>query len=230
MLLSSSLRIFLFKPDDALLKMAQSIFTNCRVLLFESDEIESVEFNINHYQKLEKICEHYIKKGCCFKKCFDDINNEPYIVVLEHVEYNINNENRDNIIDFNFASFRANKMQPIDIISLNDLNSHDSIVSYFSDENLAETYMTRDGYWDQTIEPKNGLKHKTTYDTKQIVKPDSYDDNRQIVFGHGIHYFKSLQAAYLYGLHRDEKEPHIHHKFVHYFDRNGGKLKDLSIF
>jgi len=88
----------------------------------------------------------------------------------------ITNECR-NVIDIKHAKYRANKLKVIKIINIFSLCSVKKI--------------THHPYYSDTI---------TVYQKNTIVYPDAYDLNLDEYCSHGIHYYKSIEAAYYHDI------------------------------
>jgi len=98
-----------------------------------------------------------------------------WIVVLELLDCSITNENRQNIIDDQYASYRADKVKVVMIFNKFSPNPKSNMSSI-----------------------KNDIFKQTTinYTVGSIIESDSFNENLEIVNTHGIHYYKSLLLAY----------------------------------
>lgn len=138
--------------------------------------------------QLKQICQSYRSYNHVFKKCFDQYKNQ-YIVVLEKTNQTRDNEMRSDVFNRDFASFRASVLKVLLIIDFKNLNYNlDQITSYY------EKPITRVGDC-KIIQPIY-----TDYIKSELVHPDCYDEYIFNVCSNGIHYFKSLDAAYYYDL------------------------------
>lgn len=109
----------------------------------------------------------YLEENYCFKSC------DPYIVVLQKLENTITNENRQNILDYKCAKFRANYMKTI------------LIIHKYNGTLVEETQNT---YY---------INKLITYKVGEIVNVDNfYEYPFDKVCGAGIHYFRSIKPAY----------------------------------
>jgi antitoxin component YwqK of YwqJK toxin-antitoxin module len=99
------------------------------------------------------------------------------IVVLKKLEETLTSEERNNVIDPQHAKFRANKLEVLCIFSKSN-----------PDEQLESV--------NNTIYKKRQL----TYSVGEIISVDDYDANVDNICAQGIHYFKSVTAAYYYKL------------------------------
>lgn len=78
----------------------------------------------------------------------------------------------DNIL---YAKYRANKLKVIVIFDINDpFNIKSSYINYFK-------------------------KNITHYIINEIVVPDSFDKDKDIICSGGIHYYKTIDVAYFHG-------------------------------
>lgn len=103
-----------------------------------------------------------------YKKCL-----KKYIVVMKKLHDTITNESRTNVNNSSTAKFRANKLEVVLIISTYDGSTQSSIVHQCDDQSLC-------------------------YTVGQVVEPDSFDEDLDVVCSNGIHYFRSLEPAYYY--------------------------------
>lgn len=110
-----------------------------------------------------------------YKSC-----REKYIVVMEKLHDTQTNENRADVVNKNTAKFRASKLNVLLIINLLDgTTDKTNIVSIFWGVDKQRT---------------------TRYTVGSIVEPNYYDQNIDVVCSNGIHYFRSLEPAYFYGM------------------------------
>jgi hypothetical protein len=91
------------------------------------------------------------------------------IIVLKIVGKH--NESRKDIVNKNYAKMRCSKAKVIDIYNMDD-----------KDEKFNEAFSLHVGEFKYTI--------------NEIVEPDKYDEDLDMVCTGGIHYFKSFEAAY----------------------------------
>jgi hypothetical protein len=98
------------------------------------------------------------------------------------------NEHRDNIKDARFAKFRANFLFVVNILDLTTMQ--------FVPE-WEHTWVSIDLFAQQTI----------TYQTNKFAVPNDYEPDPNKVCAPGIHFFKSLEAAFFYV---DSTSPFIH--------------------
>lgn len=99
-----------------------------------------------------------------YKKCADQ-----HIVTLQKCPDTITTEKRSNIVDKNFAKFRANKLKCVDI---EDWKTGQKI------NNIKSLYDPSFKYY-----------------IGEIIKVDNYDTNINKICAPGIHYFKTKDAA-----------------------------------
>lgn len=115
----------------------------------------------------------FIKPEHVYKICRGKDTNK-WIVIMKKLPDTITNEDRKNVYNRHYAKFRANKLRVIKIINIFSLKSvkkitHNPICS--------------------------GVE--TIYQKNYIVLPDKYDESEKVCT-HGIHYYKSISAAYYY--------------------------------
>jgi antitoxin component YwqK of YwqJK toxin-antitoxin module len=103
-----------------------------------------------------------------YKSCDDT-----WLVIMRKLLDTITNEGRDNVEDANYAKFRANKLKVIKIINLTDGSLINSIENRFDHSSV-------------------------TYAIDTIVFPNRYDMDKNKICTNGIHYFKTLDAAFYY--------------------------------
>jgi antitoxin component YwqK of YwqJK toxin-antitoxin module len=107
---------------------------------------------------------------CVYKKC-----KNRWIVVMKPLPSTRTNESRDNVRDPGYAKFRADKLKVLVIFSIFDPSKKmRAIINKFG---------------------KIKIKYKVT----KIVRPNKFDNNLNIICSGGVHYFKSLEAAFFYG-------------------------------
>ncbi len=110
-----------------------------------------------------------------FKKCLN------FIVILKKPRFffgNIDlefkcNEGRENIINKQFAKYRANGFYVQAIIDYNTLEEIGILIHYYKKKHII-------------------------YEVGKLVTPDHFDNNLNLICGRGIHYFITLRAAYYY--------------------------------
>jgi hypothetical protein len=135
------------------------------------------------FQKMEQVEEvEQVFKDCnsnhVFKKCHDNLTDNDCLVMLEKpLSDFICNESRDSVRNKEMAKFRCN--------GLNVVLIYDLVLQETRSQILHET--------------KNwGLL--TFYKIGEIVEPDGFDDDLDIVCTSGIHYFLTLKAAMSYNI------------------------------
>jgi antitoxin component YwqK of YwqJK toxin-antitoxin module len=137
---------------------------------------KSSNSNDKNLDRIINACSKYISDSSCVYKTCRDIKNELsyWLIVLQKLAGTLTNEHRDNVIDENYAKFRGDKFKVVDIINIDDPSvTTKSIVNKYDDI-------------------------LTEYIIGKVVYPDKYNDDINVIATHGIHYFKSLIAAYLY--------------------------------
>lgn len=110
--------------------------------------------------------------GCVFKRC--STYEYDYIVALKKpIENFKSNEEREDVVDPKFAKFCCNGLITVLIY---DLLKH-KFINNFINDNYAQS---------------------TEYRVGNLVTPDTYDENIDNIFTHGIHYFLTFNAAFKY--------------------------------
>jgi hypothetical protein len=146
-------------------------------------------------------CTNYCKRyeddpNVVYKSCGD------HIVVLKKLADTITNESRDNVKDRRYAKFRANKLEVLCIFQKN--NPREQL------ETINDTFYR---------------EKKLTYTVGKIVCVDDYDVYLNKIYASGIHYFKSVIAAFYYKLNVDL----IHYTgFYMSWHDNGSKYKHCN--
>jgi hypothetical protein len=131
-----------------------------------------------HLDKIKEKYKTYLESSkYVFKYCkeYSYINHKynDTIIILQKLEDTLTNESRKDVVDEKYAKFRANKLLVVLIFDINDLNiEYESII--------------------------NILQIKTIYKKGEIVFPDNFDKNLNKVCSNGIHYFKTIDAAFYY--------------------------------
>lgn len=133
-------------------------------------------------EKLHKKCRRYTKSpSYVYKLCRNynkkkkETSERKWLVVLKKISTTVTNECRSNVVDANYAKFRASELKVIKIINTTKPNYiKKKITNVFEDI-------------------------KTVYKVGEIVKPSTeYDMGLDNVCSSGIHYFKTLEPAYFY--------------------------------
>jgi hypothetical protein len=93
---------------------------------------------------------------------------------MKKLKDTLTNEGRQDIVDPNYARFRANKLK---------------VVLIFDSENPRINVNSIQNKFNNTL---------TVYERGKIVYPDQFDEAIDEVYTHGIHYFKTIDAAFYY--------------------------------
>jgi antitoxin component YwqK of YwqJK toxin-antitoxin module len=136
-------------------------------------------------------CSNYVNdQRYVFKLCVDNCSPgkekiREWLVIMQYLEDTLTNESRT-CSDKGYAKFRGDKFEVIKIININDLSTKDKITNVFN--SITE----------------HGGKFQTTtieleYIVGEIVRVSDYDENVSEVCEKGIHYYKSISAAFCYG-------------------------------
>ena len=117
--------------------------------------------------KLVSFVAKYDDSSYVFKSC-----SHNWIVVLQKLPDTITNESRS-VVDADCAKFRANKLRVVVIIhKFDQTNTCDSI--------------RNSAYADKKMEYKRG----------KIIEVEDFDKNLNEVYTTGIHYYKTMKAAF----------------------------------
>ena len=122
----------------------------------------------NNLDRLKHECKEYLNKSEYVYKICSD-----HIVVMKKLQDTKTNENRNNVADSLYAKFRADKLFVVKILNINNIESIKKIVN-------------------------NNYKIKIIYKCDEIIIPDKFDENIDEVCSSGIHYFKTIDAAFYY--------------------------------
>lgn len=128
----------------------------------------------NALEQIKLMCKNYINSPkYVYKLCNPHgiKSNDEYIVVLEKLPSTVTNEERDSVYDARYAKFRGSEFKVVAIIN--------------------------------TDNPKQIIRsatnrRKTTYTINEIVVPDMFDTDMDLICTTGIHYFKTIDAAFFY--------------------------------
>jgi antitoxin component YwqK of YwqJK toxin-antitoxin module len=126
----------------------------------------------------EKYYQYIIDDSYVYKICCDLLSNNgkyrEWLVIMQKINDTVTNEGRTNVVDAAYAKFRANKLNVIEIINVND-------------PRISTKFITNE-YGE----------FQTKYEVGKTVTPHMYDKSVNVVCSGGIHYFKTLSAAYYY--------------------------------
>jgi len=124
----------------------------------------------------------YVYKQC--KNYLVSKNFRKWLIVLEKLEDTKTNEDRKDIADKRYAKYRANKLK---VVKIFDINNFNEIINHIVNVHIQFSYGNEaDG------------EIVTQYKEGEIVYPNKYDEDIDNVCSSGIHYFKEIDAAYLY--------------------------------
>jgi antitoxin component YwqK of YwqJK toxin-antitoxin module len=145
------------------------------------------KYNHGLSKLLDKCKEYECDDKYVYKSCNNTYDHNKYFVVLEKITTNaenkgnediitITNETRKGVVCEKYAKFRANRLKVIRIFNFEDLTECNMITNEYS------------------VFPSI----KTIYYVKHIAECDEFTEDLDVVCGGGIHYFKSIIAAYFY--------------------------------
>jgi len=175
------------------------------------------------YEKLKKLVkkEYVLDPDCVYKVC-NDANAKKFFVVLQKQSKVRTNEYRNNVVDPSYAKFRADKLLVKQIIDLEEMNPDiPFVVNVTFNPNYAKfrvepPFITDGGstpnYAKFRVEPPSVMnqdiafvvkvtfnrshKFMTLYEVNKEVVPHEYCNNPYDICAGGIHYFKTMQAAF----------------------------------
>ncbi len=110
-----------------------------------------------------------------YKHCKANGSQQAVIIIMKKLEDTITNESKKDVADPNFAKFRASKLEVYLIIDSNDPN-----IEYNEYVNLSFNLITN-------------------YKKGTVIHPNYFDNNLDEICSSGIHYFKTIDAAFYYG-------------------------------
>jgi antitoxin component YwqK of YwqJK toxin-antitoxin module len=147
------------------------------------NEINPTMIN-NSIDNLEYIKKKYSKfvgkEKYVFKKCMDCSSEKDksrkWLVILKKIKSTRTNEERSGVINKNYAKFRANILKVIKIINVNDPR--------LIKKKIVNRY-------------KNNILE---YEEGKIVVCENYDENIEHTCSNGIHYYRTIEPAYVYGI------------------------------
>ncbi len=124
--------------------------------------------NDKQFIAMQKHCTKYLNqpKLYVFKKCLNG-----FIVVFKKPNFCLSNEMRTDVVNSNFAKFRGSEFIVEDIIHMITLEHIQKLNHYFQHT-------------------------KIIYEVGKLVQPNFFDCDINIVCGYGIHYYRSLEAAF----------------------------------
>jgi len=142
-------------------------------------DIESITNNT--FKQLKKLVKEKYKSdpNCVYKMCETRCNS--YLVVLQKLADTITNESRENVINPDFAKFRSNGLLVRQIIRLRDMNPN---ITHINHRTIYENKFSKK------------CKKYTKYYVHCMVFPDVFCSDIKLVSAGGIHYYKTLQAAF----------------------------------
>lgn len=137
-------------------------------------------FRTTHHPECEK-------RHCVYKKCHNQ-----YIVMMQKLPSTADNEQRHDVVDSNYAKFRAAALKVLLIMNICDVDDRPHRI-----ENVFEG-------------------RSTYYIVGETVTPHTFNTNINRVCTGGIHYFKTIEVAYFY-----DKVPMNYTGACRWWHRNG---------
>jgi antitoxin component YwqK of YwqJK toxin-antitoxin module len=133
-----------------------------------------------------KLCDDRLRDNriCNNRPCDDRLyDDNQWIIILQKLPSTRTNAGRSNIKNQKYAKHRANVLKVLKIININDERTIDKL--------------------DHTIKMRSKQDYKMitkqiTYIVGENVVPDSFDEDSNVVCTNGIHYFESIDRAFLY--------------------------------
>jgi hypothetical protein len=95
-----------------------------------------------------------------------------HLIILKRCPDTVTNESRRNVFDPKRAKFRGSKFDVIEIIDLGDMTTKQSVQSSY--------------------------KHSFKYTAGEIVEPDKFNNDMDIVCTNGIHFFIDIETAFFH--------------------------------
>jgi len=181
---SKELSDFVEKLDENVHNITEKLIEYRQQKIITNTIVEN-EFKTPTNETFQKLTTHVKEEfksdaNCVYKICSDEKKN--YFVVLQKHSHFLTNESRTNVIDGNYAKFRANKLLVKQIIDLTDMNPDilyvKNITSYLDEVHFRWCIVN------------------TQYEVNKIINPDKYIVNPQEICAGGIHYFKTMKAAF----------------------------------
>jgi hypothetical protein len=129
----------------------------------------NVTYQVNMLDHLKNECKQYIEDPECVYKLCDN----KWLVIMKKLPDTITNELRKDVKNANNAKFRANKLNVLKIINVFDGTTTQSILNQFNNSSVI-------------------------YIVDKDVFPNRYDKNPNNICSCGIHYFKTIDAAFYY--------------------------------
>jgi antitoxin component YwqK of YwqJK toxin-antitoxin module len=154
-------------------QMRNAIVPNLIKTCVQLRGISSLDKDSRKLRLLKEKYSKYVNNNYVFKICYNKCKS-CHMIVLKKLSDTKDNESREGIKDINYAKFRADKLEVVEIIDMKDYSNSCNSISNFN--------------W------TNGLK----YIKNKIVIPDSFDNNLNRICSNGIHYFKTIDAAFYY--------------------------------
>lgn len=125
-------------------------------------------------KKMHKKYPYESDESYVYKLCYSTTNQKTWIVIMQKLKETKTNEERKRVYEKMLAKFRADKLKVIEIFNAIDPDETTTmIVNRFNKKTL-------------------------TYEVGKIVEADKYDENIDKVCSGGVHYFKSLDAAFYF--------------------------------
>lgn len=158
-----------------------------------------------NFTEIDKVCEKYkLDSSFVYKICIDasgmitknseskiylkdfktieqELNKmeKKWIVVMQKMDDTDTNESRNDVKDKRFAKFRADKLKVVNILDVNNPT--------ITKKAIVNTYNHDDEFL-----------LVTSYEVGKIVVPHEFDRDDDMICSGGIHYFRTLIAAYFY--------------------------------
>jgi hypothetical protein len=127
---------------------------------------------------IKELLGQVIERYTCFgEKYHYKLCLEKYLIITEDTENTINNETRKNIINKDYANYRASEQKTIDIININDFNDKPEFIN--------------NSYFDAV----NNVPFTVQYRIGSITKAENFNHDIASVFTGGIHYYKKPERA-----------------------------------
>lgn len=127
------------------------------------------------FEKIVNLCQEYAKdESFVYKSCHNVRENINYLVIMQKDEFTRTNELRTDVLNPEYAKFRASCLKVIEIININN-----------PDEKMSS--ITNQFYSVPIIYKKGDFAY-----------PNYFDENLNEICSNGIHYFKTIIPALFY--------------------------------
>jgi antitoxin component YwqK of YwqJK toxin-antitoxin module len=167
--------------------------------------LETIKTKYDDYLKDPSYVYKYCNGTC---EIVNELKSKGVIIIMQKVNGDnptITNESRTNVFYPNYAKFRASHLK---VILIFDIDDPDVIYSGVVSSYYKHIFST---------------KIESEYIVGQIIYPDKFDNNLNVVCSSGIHYFKTIDSAFYYRY----RSTSYTGKWISYND-NGAKESEIE--